>query len=427
MKTNLFDDLERRGLVHQVTDPGIQSWLEERPAVGYIGFDPTAPSLHVGSLLQVLLLVRLQRHGHQPIALIGGGTGLIGDPSGKQAERPMLTREVLGENVRSLRSQLERFLDFSGPRGAILVDNSEWLARLNLLDFLRDIGKLFSVNAMIARDSVRTRLESRDQGISYTEFSYSLLQAYDFLELSDRYSCQLQLGGSDQWGNILGGIELIRRLRGGAAFGLTSPLVTRDDGKKFGKSELGNVWLDAARTSPYDFYQFWLNTQDSDTFRYLKGFTFLPLEELSSLAREVNEFPERRAAQRLLASEVTRFVHGQTALEQAERTSRVLFEGESFEVLSHEELLAGLANCPATNLAWASLGSTEAVLTTQLVNAGLARSRGQARTAIIAGSIYINNRKVYDYAYVLGTKDVLAGRFVVLRRGSRSHHVLRIV
>ncbi len=427
MATDFFHEMERRGLIHQVTDPALREEMLRAPFTGYIGFDPTAASLHVGSLLPVLSLVRLQRAGHRPIALVGGGTGLIGDPSGKESERPMLTREKLAENAAGLRGQLERFLDFSGDRGAVLIDNTEWLCELNLLDFLRDVGKLFSVNAMVARDSVRVRLESRDQGISYTEFSYSLLQAYDFLELYDRHGCRLQMGGSDQWGNIVAGSDLIRRLRGVTAYGLTSPLMTRSDGKKFGKSEQGNVWLDPKLTSPYELYQFWLNTEDGDVVRYLKSFTFLPLEEIAALAEALESRPERREAQRALAAEVTRLVHGTEALARAERTTRVLFEGEDFETLSDQELAEGFANSPSTPLPRASLGTPEAALTTMLAASGLAPSRGQARTAIGAGGIYVNNRRVDDAAHLLSAVDVVAGQFVVLRRGKRHYHVLRLV
>ncbi|HEX4955467.1 MAG TPA: tyrosine--tRNA ligase [Thermoanaerobaculia bacterium] len=427
MTTDFVHDMEKRGLVHQVTDATLRDEMLRTPFTAYIGFDPTAASLHVGSLLPVLSLARLQRAGHRPIALVGGGTGLIGDPSGKESERPMLTKEKLAENAAGLRSQLERFLDFGGERGAVLIDNAEWLCELNLLDFLRDIGKHFSVNAMVARDSVRVRLESRDQGISYTEFSYSLLQAYDFLELYDRYGCRLQMGGSDQWGNIVAGSDLIRRLRGVTAYGLTSPLMTRSDGKKFGKSEQGNVWLDANLTSPYELYQFWLNTEDGDVVRSLKGFTFLGLEEIADLAAAVESRPERREAQRVLAAEVTRLVHGGDALARAEHTTRVLFEGEDLAGLTDQELIEAFAHSPSTPLPRAALGTAEAGLVAVAAASGLAPSRGQARTAVAAGGIYVNNRRVEEPAYLLCAADVVAGQFVVLRRGKRSYHVVRLV
>ena len=286
-----LDDLRQRGLVHQMTSPALETILQGGRVTAYIGFDPTAASLHIGSLLPVTMLMRLQRAGHRPIAVVGGGTGLIGDPSGKAAERALLTPELLAVNLAGMRGQLERFLDFSGEHAAVLVDNSEWLGPMRVMDFLRDIGKHFSINAMVARDSVRDRLENREQGISYTEFSYMLLQAYDFLALHDRFGCTLQLGGSDQWGNIVSGTDLIRRVRGAESYGLTQPLVLKSDGTKFGKSEQGNVWLDPGMTGPYSMYQFLLNTDDGDVVRYLKYFTFLAFSEIDALEAEVRTAP----------------------------------------------------------------------------------------------------------------------------------------
>ncbi len=426
MNASFVSDLEQRGLVHQVTAPELRTLMGSEPLTAYIGFDPTAASLHVGSLLPALALARLQRAGHRPIALVGGGTGLIGDPSGKESERPMLTRERLAQNLAGLRSQLEKFLDFEGPRGAVLVDNADWLCSLNLIDFLRDVGKHFSVNAMVAKDSVRVRLESRDQGISFTEFSYSLLQAYDFQELYDRYGCRLQMGGSDQWGNIVAGADLIRRQRGALAFGLTMPLMTRADGKKFGKSEQGNVWLDPELTSPYELYQFWYNTEDSDVVRYLKSFTFMPLAEIEELARVAEAEPEKREAQRVLAGEVTRAVHGAAAVERAEHTAQVLFRGEDLASLSDQAVREAFAQAPSTALPRAALGTAEAALPAVLAASGLAPSKAQARTAIAAGGVYLNNRRVADPGHVVGEADVLAGEFVILRRGKKSYHVLRL-
>lgn len=427
MSTDFVEDLELRGLVHQMTAPELREEMNKERFTAYIGFDPTAASLHVGSLLPVLALARLQRAGHRPIAIIGGGTGLIGDPSGKESERTMLTREKLAVNLAGIRAQLERFLDFSGEGGAVLVDNADWLCSLNLVEFLRDVGKFFSVNAMVARDSVRMRLEGRDQGISYTEFSYSLLQAYDFLELYDRYGCRLQMGGSDQWGNIVAGTDLIRRVRGVVAHGLTMPLVTRADGKKFGKSEQGNIWLDPELTSPYDFYQFWLNSDDTDVVRYLKNFTFLSIPEIGDLASSVEADPARREAQRVLAMEVTRMVHGADALARSERATAVLFAGDDLSGLSEQELCEAFAGSPSTPLPRAALGSAEAALATVLAATGLAPSKGQARTAITSGGVYVNNRRVDDAAYVLTEADRLGGDFVVLRRGKKSYHVVRLV
>jgi tyrosyl-tRNA synthetase len=423
---DLATDLVARGLVHQTTAGAVEEVFAEGPLTAYIGFDPTAASLHVGSLLPVMLLVRLQRAGHRPLALVGGGTGLIGDPSGKASERSMLSEEQLAVNLAGLRSQLERFLDFSGERGAVLVDNAEWLRRLPLLAFLRDIGKHFSVNAMIARDSVKNRLESREHGISYTEFSYSLLQAYDFLELYDRYGCRLQMGGSDQWGNIVAGADLVRRLRGVSVHGLTSPLVTRADGSKFGKSEQGNVWLDERLTSPYDFYQFWLNTEDADVGRWLRAFTLLELAEIEELDRSVAERPQERAAQRRLAEEVTRLVHGEAALTRSRHVSEVLFEGRDLAELSAEQLDEAFRSIEGVALPREALGTAAAGLTGLLASAGLCPSKGEARRAIEGGGVYVNNRRIAEPNLQLTAEHVLAGGFVVLRRGRKSYQVVRV-
>jgi tyrosyl-tRNA synthetase len=427
MTQPLYDDLEQRGLVAQVTSaPEVRAALAERKVTGYIGFDPTAASLHVGSLLPLTVLVRLQRAGHRPIALIGGGTGLIGDPSGKDAERSMLTNDVIEQNIAGVRAQLERFLDFSGERGALLVNNHDWLKRLDLIGFLRDIGKHFSVNAMIARDSVRLRLEAREHGISFTEFSYMLLQAYDFLALYDAHGCTLQMGGSDQWGNIVSGCDLIRRLRGVDAFGLTLPLVTRADGKKFGKSELGNVWLDAALTSPYAFYQFWLNTTDADVVRLIKMFTFLSMGDIDAIAAETEKAPEKREAQRVLAQAMTELVHGKAQAESAARTSAVLFDEQGdFRRLSEDELKSAFAGSPTTEVDRGKLGTKAAELIALAAESGLCGSRSEARRAVEQGAVYVNGRRVADVAYAIGEGDLLAGGFVILRRGKKTYHMLR--
>ncbi len=426
MNTGFFADFKARGLVHQTTAYDLEALLAREPVTAYIGFDPTADSLHVGSLLPVLALMRLQRAGHRPIALVGGGTGMIGDPSGRSAERTMLSREELGANLAGLRAQLGRFLDFSGAQGAKLVDNLDWLGSLDLIAFLRDVGKHFSVNAMIQRDAVKLRLEGRDQGISFTEFSYALLQAYDYLELFDRHGCRLQMGGSDQWGNILDGCELIRRLRQAEAHGLTSPLVTKSDGSKFGKSEAGNVWVDAARTSPFAFYQFWLNTDDADVVRYLNFFTFLPLEEITALARRHADHPERREAHRALAEQVTAMTHGASALESARRTTAVLFDGGDLRTLSREELESGLSDAPRHRVDRGEFAGTPIDLPSALVRCGLATSKSQARMSIQSGAISLNHEIVKDPARVLGAGDLLAGRFVVLRRGKKTYGLLDV-
>ncbi len=427
MNPGFFEDLSQRGLVHQSTSPELVDLLQRESVTAYIGFDPTADSLHVGSLLQVLALVRLQRAGHTPIAVVGGGTGMIGDPSGKSAERTMLTREQIDANVAGIRAQLERYLDFSGAHAARLVDNSEWLGKLQLIEFLRDIGKHFSVNAMIQRDSVQLRLSGRDQGISYTEFSYALLQAYDFLALYDRFGCRLQVGGSDQWGNITDGCELIRRLRQGSAYGLTQPLVTKSDGSKFGKSESGNVWIDARRTSPFAFYQFWLNTDDGDVLRYLNYFTFMSRAELDALGAAHAAHPERREAHRALAATVTDMVHGADALESAKRTTSVLFDGGDLRTLSLAELEEGLREAPRATIARSALEGDGALdLPSALVQCGLAPSKGQARTSIQQGAVSVNHEVVREDARRLGTADLLAGRFIVLRRGKKTYSLLDV-
>ena len=422
MTLDLHADLEARGLVHQTTSPEVVTLLKGGPVTAYIGFDPTADSLHVGSLLPVTALMRLQRAGHLPIAVVGGGTGMIGDPSGKSAERNLLSAEQLEANVVGMRAQLERFLDFSGSNPARLVNNLEWLGKLDLIGFLRDIGKHFSVNSMIQRDSVKLRIAARDEGISFTEFTYALLQAYDFLELHDRYGCTLQLGGSDQWGNITDGVELIRRLRQGTAYGLTMPLITKADGSKFGKSEGGNVWLDPKRTSPFAFYQFWLNSADADVARYLHYFTFLPPAELAEVATAHAASPHLREAQRLLAREVTRMVHGDAALASAQRATAVLFEGGDLRTLSANELAEGLGDAPRTPVTSEQLAGLD--LCSALVLSGLEGSKGKARTAIEQGAVSINHEVVKDVNRMLTSADLLADRFVVLRRGKKTYGLL---
>ncbi len=426
MKPDFYADLEARGLVHQATSDELVTLLRAESVTAYIGFDPTADSLHVGSLLPVLALVRLQRAGHKPIAVVGGGTGMIGDPSGKSAERNLLTAELIDANLAGQKQQLERFLDFSGANAARVVNNLDWLGKLDLIGFLRDIGKHFSVNAMIQRDSVQLRLTGRDQGISFTEFTYALLQAVDFLELFDRFGCRLQMGGSDQWGNITDGCDLIRRLRQGSAFGLTMPLVTRADGTKFGKSESGNVWLDPRRTGPFAFYQYWLNTSDEDVVRSLRYFTFMELAALEELAQKHAAQPEKREAQRVLARQVTALVHGEAALASAERTTGVLFDGGDLRTLSPAELVDGLGDAPRTRLSASELSGTGLDLPSVLVRCGLAPSKGQARTAIEAGAVSINHELVKDANRMLTNRDLLAERFVVLRRGKKTYSLIDV-
>lgn len=426
MNTDFLKDLEQRNLIHQISSPALSEVLHTTRVTAYIGFDPTADSLHVGSLFPLVTLMRFQKAGHRPIGVVGGGTGLIGDPSGRESERALLTQEQLEHNRAGIRRQMERFLDFD-PGDALLVDNADWLCQLNLIEFLRDVGKHFSVNQMIARDSVKSRLETREQGLSFTEFTYMLMQAYDFLALYDRYGCILQMGGSDQWGNIISGSDLIRRLRDAETYGLTVPLMTRTDGKKFGKSEEGNIWLDPRRTSPYQFYQFWINSDDSDVGRYLKSFTMLPLEQIDDAIRSVETAPEKRAAQQLLAQEITRLVHGPEALARAERATRVLFsKGADYRELSAQELAEAFHGAPTSPLDPAVLSTPTAGLVSLLADTGLYPSRRRARQDLPAGAVSVNNRPVRDPDYVLSEKDLLPGGFVILRKGKKHHHVLRV-
>ena len=434
---SIFDEFEWRGMVYGHTE-GLPAVLAEEKVTSYIGFDPSAASLHVGSLLPVMGLARLQRFGHSPIAIVGGGTGLIGDPSGKTQERQLLTREKVCENLAGIRGQLERFLDFEAQGNpARIVDNADWLVEISLMDFLRDVGKYFTVNGMLAKESVKRRLEG-EEGISYTEFSYMLLQAYDYLVLYDRYRCTLQMGGSDQWGNIVAGADLIRRLRGGAdrsearaekakplAHGLVFPLVTNSTGVKFGKTEAGPIWLDPELTSPFVFYQFWINTDDRDVVQYLKFFTWLGREEVAELAAQVESAPEKREAQRRLAQEVTRAVHGEAVLERAERASRLLF-GEEIANLPPDEVLEILAGVPSTDVAAEQLAGEGAPLVDLLVASGLAPSKAEARRAIQGGGVYVNDQRVTEERRTLTAADGIGGRLTILRKGRRECRVIRL-
>jgi tyrosyl-tRNA synthetase len=426
---SLFEDLAWRGLVHQVTDhQTLPARIDADRMVLYIGFDPTADSLHVGHLQQLCLLRRFLEAGHRPIALVGGGTGMIGDPSGKGEERQLLTPEQLAANRAGVAAQIARFLDIdtgwgaSGDGGAILVDNADWLGTTPLLDFLRDVGKLFSVNEMVRKDSVRARLEGREQFLSFTEFSYMLLQAWDFLQLYDRYGCELQLGGSDQWGNITEGIELIRRRRGALAYGLTSPLVTKGDGTKFGKTESGSVWLDAERTSAYALFQFWLRTADAEVGSFLRRFTFLSRERVDELEESTATQPERRDAQRSLAFEVTAMVHGEVEARRAERAAAVLFTPEIAE-LDAATLRSALADAPTTVVSPSAVEGQLTVLDA-LIESKLASSRRDGRHLLAQGSISVNGARL-DQDRPLRPEDALHGRWVVLGRG-RQRGVLKV-
>jgi tyrosyl-tRNA synthetase len=418
---DVLAELQWRGLVHQVTDEGLGARMVAQPFILYHGMDVTAGSLHVGSLLGVLVLRRLQSAGHRPVVLLGGGTSMIGDPSGRRTERPLLTREQIEANTTGIRAQLESLLDFGGG-GARLLDNADWLAPLPLIDFLRDVGKHFTVNAMLAKEAVAARM---DGGISFTEFSYMLLQAYDFLHLADAAGVRLQVGGSDQWGNITAGIDLIRRVRSTEAFGLTWPLVTKADGTKFGKSESGNVWLDPARTSPYRFYQFWVNTDDGDVGRSLRFFTFLGRERIEELEAELAEQPGRRDVHRVLAHEVTALVHGEAAAAAAERASVALFGGDLLD-LDAATRAEVLADAPTSELDRSRLEGDGAALVDLLAESGLVSSKSAARQALAQGGVSVNGERQVDLDRRMAPGDLLDDRFLVLRRGKRSYHVLHV-
>ena len=420
----LFDELSWRGMVYDATE-GVADLVKTASITAYIGFDPTASSLHVGSLLPVMALARLQRFGHSPVAIVGGGTGMIGDPSGKSQERQLLSEEQIAANVAGIRTQLGRFLDFDQPvNPARIVNNAEWLATIDLLSFLREAGKHFTVNYMLQKESVNRRLES-EEGISFTEFSYLLLQAYDFLQLFDRHQCVLQLGGSDQWGNITAGIDLIRKLRAKKAHGLVMPLVTSASGVKFGKTEAGTVWLDPQRTSPFKFYQFWINTDDRDVMSYLKFFTFLEQEALDAVALESASTPQARQAQRLLAQEVTTLVHGDEEAAKAARASELLF-GEDIHLLPADDVLSVFADVPSTELSRAEFSGEGVGLVDLVARIKLAPSRSEARRLVQSGGVYVNNRRASDPQGRLMAADAIGGVVFVLRKGSKQTHLVRL-
>ena len=421
----LFDELTWRGFWNQATHDDLGAILEKEPFTLYCGFDPTADSLHIGSLLPIMGLMHFQRHGHKVVALVGGGTGLIGDPSGKVQERQLLNKEQVEVNVQGIRKQLERFLDFDGPNAASMANNADWLCSLPLVDFLRDIGKHFSINVMLAKESVRARVQDRDQGMSFTEFTYSLLQAFDFLHLFDEKQCRLQVGGSDQWGNIVAGIDLIRRLRDEAAYGVTFPLVTKSDGAKFGKSESGNIWLDPARTSPYKFYQFWVNQADADMSRWMRFFTLLTQEEVAEYDRLIAEAPEKRAAQKRVAEEVTRLVHGQAALDGAIRASEAMFGG-SLQGLDDATLEDIFSEMPSSALAHSVL-SENRLLIDVLVESGVFKSKGEARRLIQSGGLYLNNDRIDTEETLLTEQCLVSRQIAVVRKGKKNYHLLKFI
>lgn len=417
MTNVLIEDLKWRGLIYQQTDEqGIEDLLNKEQVTLYCGADPTADSLHIGHLLPFLTLRRFQEHGHRPIVLIGGGTGMIGDPSGKSEERVLQTEEQVDKNIEGISKQMHNIFEFGTDHGAVLVNNRDWLGQISLISFLRDYGKHVGVNYMLGKDSIQSRLE---HGISYTEFTYTILQAIDFGHLNRELNCKIQVGGSDQWGNITSGIELMRRMYGQTdAYGLTIPLVTKSDGKKFGKSESSAVWLDAEKTSPYEFYQFWINQSDEDVIKFLKYFTFLGKEEIDRLEQSKNEAPHLREAQKTLAEEVTKFIHGEDALNDAIRISQALFSGD-LKSLSAKELKDGFKDVPQVTLSNDTTNIVEV-----LIETGISPSKRQAREDVNNGAIYINGERQQDVNYALAQEDKIDGEFTIIRRGKKKYFMV---
>ena len=417
MANALIEDLQWRGLIYQQTDEAnLDALLNKEQVSLYCGADPTADSLHIGHLLPFLTLRRFQNHGHRPIVLIGGGTGMIGDPSGKSEERVLQTEEQVEQNVAGIAQQMHKLFEFDTDKGAQLVNNKDWLGKISLIDFLRDYGKHVGVNYMLAKDSIQSRLEN---GISYTEFTYTILQAIDFGHLNQTYNCKVQVGGSDQWGNITSGIELMRRMYGQTeAYGLTIPLVVKSDGKKFGKSEGGAIWLDAAKTSPYEFYQFWINTSDDDVIKFLKYFTFLEHSEIERLEQSLQEAPHLREAQKALAENVTAFIHGEDALNDAIRISQALFSGD-LKSLSSQELKEGFKDVPQVTINHDTTNIVEAI-----VESGISSSKRQAREDVTNGAIYINGERQQDVGYTFTAADKIDNEFTIIRRGKKKYFMV---
>ena len=431
MRNTFVEELEWRGMLHDIM-PETENHLNQGPTSAYIGFDPTADSLHIGSLVQILILMHFQRAGHQPIALVGGATGMIGDPSGKSDERILLDSAALEKNVAGIKAQLERFLDFSSSNQnpAILVNNFDWMKDYALIDFSRDIGKHITVNYMMAKDSVKKRLGSESQvGMSFTEFTYQLLQGYDFLHLYQNYNCTLQMGGSDQWGNITTGTELVRRKAGGKAYAITCPLITKADGTKFGKTEGGNIWLDKNRTSPYKFYQYWLNASDADAENYIKIFTFLTKEEIDALIEEHKETPHLRLLQKRIAEEVTVLVHSKEDLANAQRASQILFgksTSEDLMQLDNATFLDIFDGVPQAQMDKSALADGVEIISALTGEGKLLKSNGEARRALKENSISVNKTKVSDQKKITA-EDLINDRYILLQRGKKSYFILEFV
>jgi tyrosyl-tRNA synthetase len=424
MLQDIHAELSWRGLLYQTTDEaGLGKWLLTQSRSVYAGFDPTAESLHVGSLLPLMMLRRFQKAGHRPIALVGGATGMIGDPSGKSAERNLLDAATLERNIAGIKEQMRQLLDFSaGPTSAVLVNNYDWVGKFSYIEFLRDVGKNFPVNVMLGKDSVKSRLES-DAGISYTEFSYMLLQAYDFVHLRRAHNCELQIGGSDQWGNITAGIDLARRMDAAQVYGITCPLLTKSDGGKMGKTESGTVWLSAERTSPYQFYQYWFNVDDADVSKCLRFLTECPREEIDALDVSRQEKPQERASQKRLAGALTELLHGAEGLAKAQLAAQILF-GAEITSLSDAELSQIFADVPGVSLERARLDAGLALLDA-LVESGLVKSRGEARRAVTEGGVYVNNRRAEGAEFVLTREQLASESTIVLRRGKKNYALVR--
>nr|WP_254119250.1 tyrosine--tRNA ligase [Bacillus sp. FJAT-29790] len=420
IRVNLLEELQWRGIVYQQTDEeGTQQTLEKEKISLYCGVDPTADSMHIGHLLPFLTLRRFQKQGHRPIVLVGGATGLIGDPSGKSEERKLQTLEMVDYNVKCIQKQLESIFDFDSENGAIMVNNYDWAGSMDIVTFLRDYGKHVGVNYMLAKDTISSRL---DTGISFTEFTYTILQAMDFLHLYENHNCKMQIGGSDQWGNITTGLELIRKMapEGSKAFGLTIPLVTKADGTKFGKTESGAIWLDPEKTSPYEFYQFWINAADADVIKYLKYFTFLSREEIEVLEQSVKEEAHLRKAQKALGEEMTRLIHGVDALDQAIKISEALFSGE-VKNLSAAEIKQGFKDVPS----YEHTSGEDIGLVELLVAAKISPSKRQAREDVSNGAVYINGERVAETDYVLSSEDRIEDQFTIIRRGKKKYHLIK--
>ena len=417
MSNELLEELQWRGLIYQQTDEqGIEDLLNKEQVTLYCGADPTADSLHIGHLLPFMTLRRFQEHGHRPIVLIGGGTGMIGDPSGKSEERVLQTEDQVAKNVEGLSAQMHKLFEFGTDKGAVLVNNKDWLSQISLISFLRDYGKHVGVNYMLGKDSIQSRLEN---GISYTEFTYTILQAIDFGHLNRELNCKIQVGGSDQWGNITSGIELMRRMYGQTeVYGLTIPLVTKSDGKKFGKSESGAVWLDAEKTTPYEFYQFWINQSDEDVIKFLKYFTFLSKEDINRLEQSRDEAPHLREAQKALAENVTEFIHGKEALDDAIRISEALFKGD-LKSLSSKDIKAGFKEVPQVEVSKATTNIIDV-----LIESGIASSKRQAREDVNNGAIYINGEREQSVDYNLTDEDKFDNEFTIIRRGKKKYFMV---